>query len=104
MQARYMAEQRPEIRQADVQALLAWRQGQVVLDGQSLGEVLPLIGRYLQRDVRVADAQAAAMRPGGIYDVASLEGLLYQLPKILPVDVTTQADGSVLVASRYKAL
>lgn len=104
MQARYLAKQRPEIRQANVQALLAWRQGQLVLDGQSLGEVLPLIGRYLQREVSVADAQAAAMRPGGIYDVASLERLLFQLPKILPVEVTTQADGSVLVASRYRAL
>lgn len=104
MQARYLAQQRPEIRQADVQALLAWRQGQLVLDGQSLGEVLPLIGRYLQRDVRAADDQAAAMRPGGIYAIGSLERLLYQLPKILPVEVTTQADGSVLVASRYKAL
>ncbi|KUM43957.1 FecR family protein [Pseudomonas sp. EpS/L25] len=104
MQARYLAGHGPEIRHTDVQALLAWRQGQLVLDGQSLGEVLPLIGRYLERDVRVADAQAAAMRPGGIYSVAALEKLLYQLPKILPVEVTTQQDGSVLVASRYKAL
>jgi transmembrane sensor len=78
----------------------AWRDGKLILDNVTLKEALPLINRYLTRPLRIGDGTVAAMRIGGIYNVADLDRLVDTLPKALSIDIDRRADAIVLSARR----
>lgn len=80
----------------------AWRDGKLILDNVTLKEALPLINRYLARPLRIGDGAVAAMRIGGIYNVADLDRLVDTLPKALSIDVERHPDAIVLSARRYE--
>lgn len=83
---------------------LAWRQGKLVLDNLALTEALPLINRYLNKPVMLADASTGAIRIGGIYNINEVNNLVPSLPKVLPVYLTQNQDGNpVLNAIPRKA-
>jgi transmembrane sensor len=64
---------------------LAWRQGKLILDNLALADALPLINRYLNKPVMLADANTGAIRIGGIYNITEVNNLVPSLPKVLPV-------------------
>ncbi|AHC36174.1 MULTISPECIES: FecR family protein [unclassified Pseudomonas] len=83
---------------------LAWRQGKLVLDNLALADALPLINRYLNKPVMLADANTGAIRIGGIYNTSEVNSLIPSLPKVLPVYLTQNQDGNpVLNAIPRKA-
>ncbi len=86
-----------------VEDLLMWRQGKLVLHDLPLGEVARLLNNYLpppQRIVEV-DPQVRDLRLGGSYDVGEAPRLLERLPKVLPVTVRKDGDGKIrLLAPR----
>lgn len=73
---------------------LAWRQGKLVLDNLTLVDALPLINRYLNKAVMLADANTGAIRIGGIYNINEVSSLIPSLPKVLPVYLTQNQDGN----------
>lgn len=80
-----------------VEDLLMWRQGKLVLHDLPLGEVARLLNNYLpppQRIVEV-DPQVRDLRLGGSYDVGEAPRLLERLPKVLPVTVRKDGDGKI---------
>ncbi|KAF0866721.1 FecR family protein [Pseudomonas sp. LD120] len=101
MQARYKAgDFEPQISQTySDDGTLAWRNGKLVLDNLALGEALPLINRYLDKPVQVADNQTARIRIGGIYNTREVKHLLTSLPKVLPVYLTRNHDGNPVINS-----
>ncbi|MGY2374901.1 FecR family protein [Pseudomonas sp. SDO524_S393] len=83
---------------------LAWRQGKLILDNLALADALPLINRYLNKPVMLADASTGAIRIGGIYNINEVNNLVPSLPKVLPVYLTQNQDGNpVLNAIPRKA-
>ena len=83
---------------------LAWRQGKLILDNLALADALPLINRYLNKPVMLADANTGAIRIGGIYNITEVNNLVPSLPKVLPVYLTQNQDGNpVLNAIPRKA-
>jgi transmembrane sensor len=70
----------------------AWRAGKLRLDDVSLRDALPLINRYLDRPLTLADDAAGELRIGGIYDTTDLEQLVTALPRILPVRLLHSGD------------
>ncbi|WP_043517538.1 FecR family protein [Achromobacter arsenitoxydans] len=88
---------------AQVEDLLMWRQGKLVLNDLPLREVARLLNHYLpapQRIVEVAP-QVGDLRLGGTYDIAEVPRLLDRLPKVLPVAVRKDGDGKIrLLAPR----
>ena len=78
---------------------LAWRQGKLVLDNLTLTDALPLINRYLKKPVMLADASTGAIRIGGIYNISEVNNLVPSLPKVLPVYLTQNQDGSPVLNS-----
>lgn len=78
---------------------LAWRSGKLVLDNLSLTDALPLINRYLSKPVMVADHSTGQIRLGGIYNIKELNSLVASLPKVLPVYLTRNKDGSPVLNS-----
>ncbi|WP_455917244.1 FecR family protein [Pseudomonas cerasi] len=80
-------------------AALAWRQGKLVLDNLALADALPLINRYLNKPVMLADTTTGTIRIGGIYNINEVNNLVPSLPKVLPVYLTQNQDGNPVLNS-----
>ncbi|WP_095194137.1 FecR family protein [Pseudomonas sp. Irchel 3A7] len=78
---------------------LAWRSGKLVLDNLALNDALPLINRYLETPLVVADNSTGAIRIGGIYNIKELNTLVATLPKVLPIYLTRNKDGNPVLNS-----
>ncbi|NUT78906.1 FecR family protein [Pseudomonas sp. C1C7] len=90
----------PRISQTyDNDSSLAWRSGKLVLDNLALNEALPLINRYLETPLMVADNSTGAIRIGGIYNIKELDSLVATLPKVLPVYLTRNKEGNPVINS-----
>ena len=99
MQARYKpGDYMPQISQTyPDDASLAWRSGKLVLDNLPLSEALPLINRYLEKPLMLADNSTGAIRVGGIYNIKELNNLANSLPKVLPVYLTRNKEGNPVI-------
>ena len=101
MQARYQqGDYMPQISQTYVSdTSLTWRDGKLVLDNLALSEALPLINRYLNKPLELADTRTGAIRVGGIYNIKALNNLPDSLPKVLPVYLTRNKQGNPVINS-----
>ncbi len=101
MQASYqLGDATPRIRPISPNdTALAWRQGKLILDNLALADALPLINRYLNKPVMLADANTGAIRIGGIYNINEVNNLIPSLPKVLPVYLTQNQDGNPVLNS-----
>jgi transmembrane sensor len=79
---------------------LAWRNGKLIFNDLPLSQALPLINRYLQTPILLADSATGAMRLGGSYNTHDLSSLLGSLPKVLPVYVTQNQNGNPVLNRR----
>ncbi|MDH1101032.1 FecR family protein [Pseudomonas mosselii] len=99
MQASYhKGDFEPELNQSDDYGnSLAWRSGKLVLDNLSLGQALPVINRYLDKPLMLADDSTASIRISGVYSTREVARLVDTLPKVLPVYLTRSKDGSTVL-------
>lgn len=105
LQASYrQGDSHPHINSADTSKTLAWRDGKLILDDMALDQALPLINRYLDTPLELADSTAAKLRIGGIYNTRELAGIIDILPQVLPIQISRTAEGRLLVKSRYAQL
>jgi transmembrane sensor len=101
MQASYRTgDFEPQLAQSDDYGhSLAWRSGQLVLDNLSLEQALPIINRYLEAPLLLADENTGRIRISGIYNTREVGRLVDNLPKVLPVYLTRSKDGSTVLNS-----
>ncbi len=101
MQASYnRGDTNPQVKPIDPgDTALAWRDGKLILDNLALADALPLINRYLNKPVMLADAGTGAIRIGGIYNLNEVSNLVPSLPKVLPVYLTLNQDGNPVLNS-----
>ncbi|WP_434674914.1 FecR family protein [Pseudomonas sp. D3-10] len=99
MQASYRAgDFQPKVRDVALDdSSLAWRSGKLVLDNLALSDALPLINRYLDRPVMLADNATGTLRIGGNYNLNEVKNLVPSLPKVLPVYLTQNSDGNLVL-------
>ena len=99
MQARYKpGDYMPQISQTyPNDTSLAWRNGKLVLDNLALNDALPLINRYLDKPLMLADSATGSIRVGGIYNIKELNSFASSLPKVLPVFLTRNKDGNPVI-------
>lgn len=76
---------------------LTWRNGKLVINNLPLAQALPLINRYLQNPILLADNATGAIRIGGSYNTRDMAELLTSLPKVLPVTVTRNNEGNPVI-------
>lgn len=76
---------------------LAWRNGKLMIDNLTLDQALPLINRYLESPLRLADASTGSVRISGIYNTNDVKRLVRSLPKVLPVYLTQDKDGNTVL-------
>ena len=99
MQASYrLGDFEPHLAESDDYAnSLAWRSGKLVLDNLSLDQALPVINRYLDAPLLLADASTGRIRISGIYNTREVGRLVDNLPKVLPLYLTRSKDGSTVL-------
>ncbi len=84
---------------ADVDAVLAWRNGKLVFSNAALADVAREVSRYRRVPI-VVDAASARMRLTGMFNTADPDSLLAALPQLLPVTVRLLPDGTAQVSAR----
>ncbi|MFJ4374516.1 FecR family protein [Pseudomonas japonica] len=99
MQASYKAgDLEPSLNQTYASdSSLAWRNGKLVIDNLTLDQALPLINRYLENPLRLADASTGSIRISGIYNTGDVKRLVRTLPKVLPVYLTQDKNGDTVL-------
>ncbi|QBF26136.1 FecR family protein [Pseudomonas tructae] len=99
MQASYKAgDYEPHLSQTYSQDnSLAWRNGKLILDNQSLAQALPMINRYLEKPLLLADSSTGSIRISGIYNTSEIKRLVSTLPKVLPVYLTQNKHGNMVL-------
>lgn len=86
--------------QVNSYAVAAWTEGRLVFERTPLGEVLDVLQRYQGTTVQLDDAALAQLPVSGTFDSARLDGLLALLPKILPVELSTDTKGVLSLKQR----
>lgn len=84
----------------NTQALTAWRNGQLVFDNATLGEVAEEVSRYRQQPLHVSTPELAQLRLSSVFKIDDSDALLKALPQILPVAIQTRNDGSQEIIAR----
>jgi len=99
MQARYKhGDYMPQISQTYASdTSLAWRSGKLILDNLALNDALPLINRYLDKPLKLADNTTGSIRIGGIYNIKELSSFANSMPKVLPVFITRNENGNPVI-------
>ena len=102
MQARYKAgDYAAQISQTAANSPdLAWRNGKLVLDNLSLADALPLINRYLELPLSLADSATGKLRIGGVFNTREINHLVTALPKVLPVYLSRNSEGQPVLNAR----
>ncbi len=80
----------------DIAAVTAWRRGEIVFAGQTLGQAVSEYNRYLDRKLVVADPAVAAIRIGGRFDTVRPEAFLTALEQSFGLTARSTGDGVVI--------
>jgi transmembrane sensor len=79
---------------------LAWREGAIIFEGESLSDAIAEIERYTDARIVVSDPRTAALRVGGRFKTGDVQGFFDALQAALPVSIRRTADGLVYVDPR----
>jgi len=81
-------------------SVLAWRDGAVVFDGETLSDAIAEIGRYTDERIIVNDPQIAALRVGGRYRTGDVQAFFDALQTAFPVLIRRGSNGVVFIDPR----
>lgn len=71
----------------DLAQQLAWQNGQMIADNQSLGAMVSEMNRYSPVKLIIADPRAASLKLSGVYRVGENEAFARSIRQLLPVGV-----------------
>lgn len=83
---------------SDIQFTSGWRQGELVLDGQTLGVVIDEYNRYLNDKIVIADPSLTSVRLGGRFKTRDPKDFLTALQSSFGIHVSQGDGGSVLLS------
>lgn len=74
-------------RKADIDSVIAWRQGKIILKDTPLGEAVRRLNRYSRLQVKIGDESLAALRVSGVFESGDTLAFVEALQSYLPVVV-----------------
>lgn len=83
---------------AQLEQMLGWREGQLILDNMTLGEAAAEFNRYNARRLVIADAQAAGIRIGGRFDMKNVDAFARLLEQGFALDRRDE-ENTIIVSS-----
>ncbi len=81
---------------------IAWQQGVIELNGETLVQVVDEFNRYQTHPIVIGDARLESLRIGGRFQVNESDRFLAALTASFPIDVIRTSDGGVLLTERDK--
>ena len=90
----------PEVMgEADIQAKLSWRDGNLVFRGETLEEALSELSRYTPVTFEISDRELADLRIAGLFKTGDVEGLLTALKENFDIEHSRFSDQGVRLHS-----
>jgi len=89
-----------QVTRVNAEDVSAWKDSRLVFESTPLAEVIGTLQRYHRQPITLLDPSIARLPVSGVFDSDHVDRLLALLPGILPVSVSTAADGAVLIKSR----
>ncbi len=90
---------RTSIRKVDTASSLAWANGRLIFDNDSLATVVDRFNQYNSVQIKVTDQQLATRRISGSFDATDLDSLLGFLKSAVPVEIQRESDGREIAIS-----
>ena len=85
---------------AEIERALAWRQGAIALNGQSLSQAVAEFNRYNRRKVRIADPSIADLRLAGYFQSTEPMAFVTAVTHTFPVRASEGEDGVIRLARK----
>lgn len=79
---------------------LAWQDGVIELDGETLSQAVDEFNRYRAKPIIIGDPRLANLRVGGRFEVGEASKFLVAVEGSFPVQAMTADDGSILLVMR----
>lgn len=83
----------------DVERAMAWREGKLVFDDESLADAVARVNNYSRVKIIVEDAPARALKISGIFNAGDTPAFVEAVQSYFPVDVST-GESTVEIRSR----
>jgi len=90
------------VRSVDTARALAWAQGQLVFENDTLARVIEEFNRYNRTQLRISDPQLAARRVSGVFEATDTETLLAFIRQGGDDIAITQSDESIVITSNSR--
>lgn len=75
------------VNEREIENSMAWRQGLLVFDGESLEHVVSEVGRYMPQKIIISDPDLRALQIGGVFKIGEIDTLLTTLEASLGLEV-----------------
>ncbi len=76
-----------ELNKQDIEKQLAWRNGLLLFDGETLRQVIDEVNRYTKLNIEIIDSEVADISIGGQFRVGEIDAMLTVLEHSFNVDV-----------------
>ena len=83
----------------DVERAMAWREGKLVFDDETLSDAAARMNNYSRVKIVVEDAPARALKVSGIFNAGDTPAFIEAVRSYFPIDVSTD-DSTVQIRSR----
>jgi transmembrane sensor len=90
----------PKVTHVNLGQAIAWENGEVVSENDTLTTVVARINRYARNAVIIGDAQTDELRISGVFHTGDVDGFVSTIVEYLPVRAQKQADGTTLLTHR----
>lgn len=88
------------VSKANLQRATAWTNGQLMVDNETLTDVVEHMNRYTSTPIVLADARTGALRISGVFNANDTVGFIDTVTNYLPVQ--TETDGAGRIVLRLK--
>lgn len=86
--------------QAQLDQRLAWKNGALIFEGETLEQALTEISRYTQKEILIVDPAIKTLRIGGHFKVDDIEGLLLTLSESFGIKVSYVGDDKIHLSEK----
>jgi transmembrane sensor len=85
---------------ADIDRALAWRQGAIALNGQTLEQAVAEFNRYNRQRILVDDPRVSGLRLAGYFQSTEPNSFVSAVTSTFPVRATRDAEGAIHLTAR----
>lgn len=85
---------------SEIDRALAWRQGAIALNGQSLEQAVAEFNRYNRQQISIADPSISGLRLAGYFQTTEPKSFVTAVTSTFPVRASEDSDGAIRLSRR----